>query len=147
MRLAPVTTLLLTTSLALAGCGGSSHHSTRAGPPVGGPPPGSLSARGAARTFLKGWLLYEYGHANAAVMKDATPSFRTVLADYPPDIPPRSTSRHLYGRLVSLALVRRGSTWRALAHIIDGQRDKFDETVQLIRTGGRWLVDLIIAQP
>jgi hypothetical protein len=176
-----MTTLLLTTSFALAGCGGSSHHSTRASSPVGGPsgrshaqrvsrhgasPPGSPApaartgpppvraartgpppARAATRTFLKGWLLYEYGHAKAAVIKDATPIFTTVLADYPPDIPPTPTSRHLYGHLVSLALVRRGSNWLGRAHITDGQGDTFDETVQLIHTGRRWLVDLIIPQP
>jgi hypothetical protein len=129
-------TLLLTTSLALVACGGSSHHSTRASSPSA-----------AARTFFNGWLLYEYGHAKAAVIKDATPTFTTVLADYPPDIPPTPASRHLYAHVVSLALLRRGSNWLARAHITDGQRDTFDETAQLIQTGRRWLVDLIIPQP
>jgi hypothetical protein len=115
--------------------------------PSGGLRPGPPAARAAARTFLKGWLLYEYGHAKAAVMKDVTPTFRTVIADYPPDIPPTPASRHLYGRLVSVALYRRGSNWRGVAHITDGQDDTFQETVQLIQTGGRWLVDLIIAKP
>jgi hypothetical protein len=115
--------------------------------PFGGPPPGLPGARAAARTFLTGWLLYEYGHAKAAVMKDVTPTFRTVLASYPPDIPPTPTSQRLYAHLVSLALMRRGSSWRARAHIIDGQNDTFDETVQLIETDGHWLVDLIIPQP
>jgi hypothetical protein len=107
------------------------------------PQTGPRGARAAARTFLEGWLLYEYGHAKAAVMKDATPTFKTVLTDYPPGIPPTATVRHLYGRVVSLALVRRGSSWRGLAHITDGQ-ESFDEIVQLMQTGGRWLVDLMI---
>jgi hypothetical protein len=139
-----MTTLLLTTSLALVGCGGGSHHGV---PPPRPPAPGARTARAAARTFLKGWLLYEYGHAKPAVIKDVTPTLRTSLADYPPDIPPTRTSRHLYGRLVSLALYRRASSWRGLAHLTDGQGDNFDETVQLVQTGGRWLVDLIVVQP
>ena len=163
MRLALTAPLLLTTALALAGCGGNGHNATRASSPAGGSSgrghagrvnrhgvaplasqaPGARTARAAARTFLKGWLLYEYGHANAAVMKDATPPFATVLADYPPDIPPTASSRHLYGRLVSLALESRGSSWQGLAHITDGQ-ESFEEIVQLIQNNGRWLVDLII---
>jgi hypothetical protein len=143
MRLALMTTLL-TTSLALVGCGGSSHHGVPAPP---SPAPGARTARAAARTFLNGWLLYEYGHAKPAVMKDLTPTLRTSLAAYPPDIPPTRTSWHLYGRLVSLALYRHASSWRGRAQLTDGQGDNFDETVQLVQTGGRWLVDLIIAQP
>src|SRR5579859_7259822 len=133
MRPDLVTTLLLSTSLVLVGCVGSGHRSTHVSSPVGGlsgrghahrvsrhtpsdldtvfaskpsagPRRGALTARAAARTFLKGWLLYEYGHAGAAVMKDATPTFTAAIAGYPPDIPPTPTSRHLYGRLVSLAL-------------------------------------------
>jgi hypothetical protein len=168
MRLALMTILLLTTSLALAGCGGGSHHSTRASSPVGGPsgrghaprvsrhgapPPGSraaaartgpAAARAAAVAFLKSWLLYEYGHAKARVIEDATPTFKTSLAGYPPDIPP--TLKNPYGRVVSLRLMRHGSWWQGLANITDGQ-ETFDETVQLIQTGGRWLVSLIIARP
>jgi hypothetical protein len=115
--------------------------------PSGGPQPGALTARAAARTFLKGWLLYEYGYASAAAMKDATPTFKAAIAGYPPHLPPTPTPTHLYGRLVSLALYRRGSSWRGLAHFTDGQGDSFDETVQLIQSGGRWLVDLIVAKP
>ena len=43
-------------------------------------------------------------------------------------------------------MMRHGSAWQGLANITDGQ-ETFDETVQLIQTGGRWLVSLIIAQP
>ena len=149
----------MTASLALAGCGGSSHLSTSASSPVGGPsgrghaqrvsshgapPPGSPTPSAAARTFLKGWLLFEYGHAKAAVLKDATPTLTAAIADYPP--PPAPTFRHISGRLVSLTMMRRGSSWRGLAHMTDGRGDTFDETVQLIQTGGRWLVDLLSGQ-
>ena len=102
LRPALMTTLLLTSSLALGGCGGGSHHSARASSPVGGPsgrshaqrvgrhrapPPGSPAAaartgppaaRAAAVAFLKSWLLYEYGHAKARVINDATPTLRSA---------------------------------------------------------------------
>jgi hypothetical protein len=100
--------------------------------------------RAAAVAFLKSWLLYEYGHAKARMIKDATPTFKISLADYPPDIPP--SLKNPYGRVVSLTMMRHGSWWRGLANITDGQ-ETFDETVQVTQTGGRWLVSLIIAQP
>lgn len=106
-------------------------------------PSGSASAEQSARTFLKGYLPYYYGHAPATNVRADTLALARHLRADPPNVPPAMQS--LQGQVAGIAMAHSGAGWRAAVNVHDaGSTYQLTLTLALVSAG--WLVTGVSAQ-
>jgi hypothetical protein len=100
---------------------------------VTGPQTGPAAA---ARSFLGGYLAFEYGHQPATRIAASTEQLRASLATNPPNVPP--SIRALHPQLLQLQIKPGGhNAVDATATVNDGQ-ETYTVKVKLKRTNKAW---------
>jgi len=103
---------------------------------AGGAPP---AAEQSARAFLRGYLAYLYGRANARAIPLASAQVRRALAAHPPRVSPAQRERH--PRITALSAQPLASGAISLtATIDDGGVARYPIRVKLARRARSWRV-------
>lgn len=94
------------------------------------------------KAFLKSYLAYTYGHANAARLRCLTAPLRTALASAPPRVPVSIKHRHYHWKPFDLGVAIGTATAVGHANVDDGVQ-RYVVTVTLSAGRQTWRVSAV----
>ncbi len=109
-----------------------------------GPPPSAIElerGRRAARIFLRSYLRYSYGKADAAMLPNATDSLREELGENRPRVP--AADRKPRPRIELLQVDGAGDGRIALIAMIENRGRRHSLRLELARYATEWLVTAV----
>ncbi len=102
-------------------------------------PPGSARAEQAARTFLAGYLAWDYGHGKASEIKVIASGLARQFSGPPPVRPGAS---NLHPQVVAIGMQRTNGGWIANVNVHDDVRT-YDLELTVLRVGVQWEVSRV----